>query len=159
IVTDLIGPNVKFHHAKINSKLPGATTAVKWHQDFPFTPHSNDDLVTALLFLDDVTADNGPLEVLNGSHKDEIYSLWHDGKFTAAVSDAVAAAAQKKATRCLGETGGCCFMHTRLLHGSPPNGSDRPRTLFISVYSAEDAIPYAPNPVPSRYEGLVVRGK
>jgi len=48
-VADLIGPNVKFHHSKINSKLPGGETAVKWHQDFPFTPHSNDDIVTALL--------------------------------------------------------------------------------------------------------------
>ena len=47
-VTDLIGPNVKLHHTKVNSKLPGAATSVKWHQDFPFTPHSNDDLVTAL---------------------------------------------------------------------------------------------------------------
>ncbi len=25
-VADLIGPNVKFHHSKINSKLPGAAT-------------------------------------------------------------------------------------------------------------------------------------
>ena len=28
-VADLIGPNVKFHHSKINSKLPGAATKVK----------------------------------------------------------------------------------------------------------------------------------
>ena len=42
MVADLIGPDVKLHHTKINSKLPGSTTAVKWHQDFPFTPHSND---------------------------------------------------------------------------------------------------------------------
>ena len=27
-VADLIGPNVKFHHSKINSKLPGGHTAV-----------------------------------------------------------------------------------------------------------------------------------
>ena len=50
-------------------------------------------------------------------------------------------------------------MHTRLLHGSAPNLSDSPRTLFISVYSAEDAIPQSPNPMPNRYEGLVVRGE
>ena len=50
-VADLVGPNVKFHHSKINSKLPGGTTAVKWHQDFPFTPHSNDDVVTTLLMV------------------------------------------------------------------------------------------------------------
>lgn len=50
-VADLIGPNVKFHHSKINSKLPGDATAVKWHQDLPFTLHSNDDVVTALTRL------------------------------------------------------------------------------------------------------------
>jgi hypothetical protein len=45
------------------------------------------------------------------------------------------------------------------LHGSAANRSDRPRTLFISVYSAEDAVPLAPNPVPTEREGLVVRGE
>ena len=50
-------------------------------------------------------------------------------------------------------------MHTRLLHGSAPNRSARPRTLHISVYSAEDAVPSSPNPVPNRYEGLMVRGE
>lgn len=84
-VAELIGPNVKFHHSKINSKLPGGNTAVKWHQDFPFTPHSNDDLVTALLMVDEVTPDNGPLEVVAGSHKGELHGLWHDGEFTGAV--------------------------------------------------------------------------
>jgi len=44
-VADLIGPNIKLHHTKINSKLPGAATTVKWHQDFPFTPHTNDDTI------------------------------------------------------------------------------------------------------------------
>ena len=34
MVADLIGPDVKLHHTKINSKLPGAATEVKWHQDF-----------------------------------------------------------------------------------------------------------------------------
>ncbi|MCE2516864.1 MAG: phytanoyl-CoA dioxygenase family protein, partial [Alphaproteobacteria bacterium] len=60
-VADVVGPDVKLHHTKINSKLPAPKTALKWHQDFPFTPHSNDSLVTALLMVDDVTETNGPL--------------------------------------------------------------------------------------------------
>ena len=52
---ELIGPSIRFHHGKINSKLPGTATQVKWHQDFPFEPMTNDDLITALLFMDDVT--------------------------------------------------------------------------------------------------------
>lgn len=159
MVADLIGPNVKFHHSKINSKLPGGKTAVKWHQDFPFTPHSNDDLVTALLMVDEVTDENGPLEVLPGSHKAEIHSLWHDGKFTGAIDEATAAQCQQQAVKCKGSAGSVCLMHTRLLHGSAPNLSDSPRTLFIAVYSAEDAIPCSPNPMPNKHEGLVVKGK
>jgi ectoine hydroxylase-related dioxygenase (phytanoyl-CoA dioxygenase family) len=158
IVADLIGPNVKFHHAKINSKLPGAATAVKWHQDFPFTPHSNDDLCTALLFVDEVTDENGPLEVLPGSHRGDILSLWHDGGFSGAIDDAVAAECQARSVRCIGPAGAVCLMHTRLLHGSAPNRSTRPRTLYICVYSAEDALPLSPNPVPSRFAGSIVAG-
>lgn len=158
-IADLIGPNVKFHHSKINSKLPGGKTAVKWHQDFPFTPHTNDDLVTALLMIDEVTAENGPLEVLPGSHRGEIHGLWHDGVFTGAIDDEIAKDCQAKAVRCTGKAGTVCLMHTRLLHGSTENRSSRSRTLLICVYSAEDAIPVSPNPVPTEYQGVMVRGE
>ena len=67
MVAELIGPSVKLHHTKINAKQPGSATEVKWHQDFPFTPHSNSDLITALLMVDEVTPENGPLEVQPGS--------------------------------------------------------------------------------------------
>lgn len=96
MVADLIGPDVKYYHSKIDLKLPDTATEVKWHQDFLFTPHSNDDIVTALLFLDDVTSHNGPPEVAPGTHKGEIHSLWRNGKFAAAVNDAVAAESRKK---------------------------------------------------------------
>ncbi len=37
MVADLIGPDVKFHHCKINLKLTGAKTEVLYHQDFAYT--------------------------------------------------------------------------------------------------------------------------
>ena len=159
MVADLIGPDVKLHHTKINSKLPGAATEVKWHQDFLFTPHSNSDVVTALLMVDDVTDDNGPLEVLNGSHKGQLHSIWQDGTFTGAVDEKVAADMQAASVKCMGPAGSVCLMHTRLAHGSVPNRSDDPRTLFICVYSAGDAIPLTPNPVPTKHQGVFVRGE
>ena len=66
-VAELIGPDLRFHHAKINAKQPASVTAVGFHQDFCFTPHSNDSLVTSLLAVDEMTAENGALEVLPGS--------------------------------------------------------------------------------------------
>src|ERR1043165_1822269 len=69
MVADLIGPDVKFHHCKINLKLSGAKTEVSYPQDFAYTPHTNSDVVTALLFLDDIDESNGCLTVVPGSHK------------------------------------------------------------------------------------------
>ncbi len=158
MVADLIGPDVKLHHTKINSKLPGSATEVRWHQDFPFTPHSNSDLITALLMIDEVTPENGPLEVLPGSHKGPIHSLWHDEVFTGAIAPELEARMKREAVSCHGPAGSVCLMHTRLAHGSAPNLSGRLRTLFICVYSAGDAMPCTPNPVPTKHHGLFVRG-
>ena len=41
---------------------------MKFHQDFPYEPHSNEDIMTVLYFLDDVTLENGPLEVILQVH-------------------------------------------------------------------------------------------
>jgi len=158
MVTALIGPDVKVHHSKVNTKLPGSATEVEWHQDFPYTPHSNTDLVTALLMVDEVTEENGPLEVAPGSHDGPLHSLWHDGTFTGAIAPDVASGLRRDAVRCTGEAGSVCLMHTKLAHGSAPNRSDRPRTLFICVYAAGDALPCGPSPVPTVHQGLFVRG-
>jgi ectoine hydroxylase-related dioxygenase (phytanoyl-CoA dioxygenase family) len=74
-VTQLLGPNVKLNNTKVNSKLPGTATAVQYHQDFLFEPHSNQDLVAVLFFLDEVTERNGPLELVPGSPRSALRSL------------------------------------------------------------------------------------
>ena len=159
MVADLIGPNLRFHHGKVNSKLPGTATQVKFHQDFPFQPMSNDDIITCLLFLDVVTLENGPLEVVPGSHRGPLYSHWHSGRFTGAVADDVTAEVAQKAVPCTGKAGSVCLMHSSLLHGSAPNLSDGPRTLYITTYYAEDAVELSPNALPSTLTHELVRGE
>ncbi len=159
MVNDLIGPNLKFHHCKINLKLPGSDTTVAYHQDFLFTPHTNDDVVTTLLMLDDVTEENGCLRVVPGSHRGPLITLFRDGVFTGAVSPAEEARLLSESIPITGEAGSVCLMHTRLAHGSAPNGSDRSRNLYICVYSAADAFPIARNPMPSPNEGMILRGE
>ncbi|MFT5260023.1 MAG: ectoine hydroxylase-related dioxygenase (phytanoyl-CoA dioxygenase family) [Saprospiraceae bacterium] len=158
-LVDIIGPNIKFENAKINSKQPGAATEVKFHQDFMFEAHTNDDMVTVLFFIDEVTAENGPLEVVPGTHVGPLYEHWHDGVFTGMVSDEVTAKMKPKAVPCFGPAGSACLMHTRLLHGSAPNLSSQPRTLFICEYLAEDSLPLHANHIPSKYMYEVVRGE
>lgn len=158
-IVDIFGPNIRFENAKINSKQPGAATQVKYHQDFPFEPHSNDDMITVLFFIDEVTERNGPLEVVPGSHRGPIYDHWHNGVFTGTVADEIIAEMKPKAIACYGPAGSACLMHTRVLHGSAPNLSDKPRTLFICEYTAEDCYPLQSNHIPSAYMYEVVRGE
>jgi ectoine hydroxylase-related dioxygenase (phytanoyl-CoA dioxygenase family) len=159
MVADLIGPDVKFHHCKINLKLSGAKTEVSYHQDFAYTPHTNDDIVTALLFLDDIDEANGCLMVVPGSHKGPVLSLFEGERFTGAVAAAEETRALANSVPCLGKAGSVCLMHTKLLHGSAANSSNASRGLYICVYTAADAVPIAGNPMPSLNEGRIVRGK
>ena len=159
MVADLIGQNVKFHHCKINLKCPGSNTEVHYHQDFAFTPHSNDDVVTALLMLDDITENNGCLMVVPKSHKGPMYSLFQDQEFVGKVNENTERLLKKKQISVTGTAGSVCLMHTRLAHGSAPNMSQTSRGLYICVYSATDAIPLARNPMPNPNEGRILRGE
>ena len=152
------GSGTRFHHSKVNAKLPHTATTVKWHQDFPFTPHTNDDMITALLMVGEVTQDNGPLQVIPGSHKGELYNHWQNGRFTGKVEDEVEAKACQDFVSCIGPAGSVCFMHTRLLHASGANHTELPRYLFITVYAAEDAVALSDNPLPSVHQGQLVYG-
>lgn len=150
MVADLIGPDVKFHHCKVNLKLSGSDTEVGYHQDFAYTPHTNDDVVTALLMLDDVSEENGCLMVVPGSHKGPLYSIFEGERFSGFMAaDEVAVT---------GTAGSVCLMHTSLVHGSAANRSRRSRNIYICVYSAADAFPLAVNPMANPNEGMIVRG-
>lgn len=158
MVQDLIGKDLRLHHSKINSKLPGTKTEVKWHQDFTFDPHSNDDLVTCLIFLDDVTPENGPLKTVPGSHIGPLHSLRQGGRFTGAIEDGMTSRFEADAVMQTGAAGGVCLMHSRVVHGSTANNSGHPRTLFIAEISAGDALPLTANPLPSKHQGLMLAG-
>ncbi|HSS65471.1 MAG TPA: phytanoyl-CoA dioxygenase family protein [Gammaproteobacteria bacterium] len=159
MIADLIGPDLKFHHAKVNLKQPRSETRVGWHQDFSYTPHSNDHVVTALLMLDDMSLDNGCLMGVPGSHREGQKSLWQDQVFTGEVDEETTRAAISRARPIHGRKGSVCLMHTKLLHGSGPNRSPSARALFICVYSAADAVPLTQSPLPNRFQGRIVRGR
>jgi len=75
------------------------------------------------------------------------------------VDDSIVAERRDDIVKCTGSAGSVCLMHARLLHGSAPNLSDQPRTLYISTYYAEDAIELSPNHLPSKFTHEIVRGQ
>ena len=78
IIADLVGPDVKFHHSKLNFKWAEGGEEVKWHQDIQYWPHTNYSPLTIGTYLHDVGPDQGPLGVVPGSHKGDLFDEYND---------------------------------------------------------------------------------
>ena len=142
IVESLLGPNLRYHNNKMNMKNPGHGSAVEWHQDWAFYPHTNDDLLEVGIALDDMTEENGALMVIPGSHRDKVWDHHQDGLFVGAVTDPTFQ--PDDAVSVTVKAGGITLHHVRMVHGSKPNESDKPRRMFFIGFYATDAWPLIP---------------
>jgi phytanoyl-CoA hydroxylase len=133
----LIGKNILFHYSKLNMKGPKVGSVVEWHQDFSYYPHTNADLLSALVFLDDANKANGCLRVVPGSHRGGLLSHEVGGFFRGMVQGVDEASAVHVEV----PAGGVLFLHCMTLHASARNESAQPRRTFLPAYRAADALP------------------
>lgn len=161
IAADLVGPDVKFHHSKLNFKWAEGGEEVKWHQDIQYWPHTNYSPLTIGTYLHDVGEEQGPLGVIPGSHRGELFDEYNDkGQWVGCIDDKdLGRVPLDKAEYLMGPAGSVTVHNCRTVHGSKPNMSDLGRPLLLNIYSAANAFTYTANPLPSRYEGAIVRGK
>lgn len=142
VLRQLLGENVLLQTSKLNTKAPGGGAAVEWHQDWAFYPHTNDSMLACGLLLEDVAEENGPLQVIPGSHKGPILDHSNaDGVFCGAVDPDDPDFQGEKAVTLTGKAGSMTVHHARLLHGSAPNLSARPRQILFYECCAADAWP------------------
>ena len=160
IVTELLGPSIRFHHSKLNLKGGRVGAPIEVHQDAAFYPHSNDDVLAVGLLLDDATADNGAMAVLPGSHRGPIYTHFDaQERFVGGVrEDDIARLDRSRAVVLTLPAGSIHIHHYRLVHWSAPNTSAGDRRLLINAYAAADAVPLAADPTGSPRYGQLVRG-
>ncbi|MDH3692296.1 MAG: phytanoyl-CoA dioxygenase family protein, partial [Gammaproteobacteria bacterium] len=78
VVADILGPNVVYRDSMTNVKCANGTGDVTWHQDFVFYPHTNLGTIQALLALENITTEQGPLRVVPESHKGPIFEHYDD---------------------------------------------------------------------------------
>lgn len=140
--TSLLGPSVRLRSSKLNMKTSGGA-AVEWHQDWAFYPHTNDDVLAVGVMVDDMTAENGPLMVLPGTHKGPLYDHHHDGFFTGGIDPDRDGIDFSAAVPLLAPAGSVSLHHARLIHGSDVNRSGQSRRLLLYELTAADAWPLA----------------
>jgi len=139
VLKRLWGPSIRFDVSKLNLKAAGYGAPVEWHQDWAFYPHTNDDLAAVGIMMDDVDAENGPLNVIPGSHLGPIFDHHVDGVFCGAMDPADVDIA--KAVAMTGRAGSITIHHARTVHGSATNSSGKPRRLLLHQYRTADAWP------------------
>ena len=161
ILSDLIGPDIKFHHSKLNFKWAGGGEEVKWHQDISFWPHTNYTPCTVGLYLEDCSDEQGPLGVIAGSHKGPLFDQYNeDNQWIGCLSDEdVMQLDMSRETYLPGPAGSITIHNCRTVHGSKINRTDRPRPLLLNAYAAANAMTYTFNPARSKYDQRIVRGQ
>ena len=161
VAADLCGPDVKFHHSKLNFKWPKGGQQFDWHQDIQAWPHTDYSPVTIGVYLEDVGQSQGPLKIIRGSHLETLYSMYDefDNWVLRIPEGKLPADWRSRELSLVGAAGSLVLINCRVIHGSAGNESERMRPLLLNVYSSADSMTYVANPIPSAYAGTIVRGK
>ncbi|MDP6358924.1 MAG: phytanoyl-CoA dioxygenase family protein [Planctomycetota bacterium] len=139
IVSQLIGSGIRTNGNKLNIKYSHFGSAVEWHQDWGFYPHTNDDLLAVGVAIDDMNLENGCMMVIPGSHKGPIFDHHQGGRFVGGITDP--GFSPEGAVPVQVKAGGISLHHVRIVHGSEPNKSANPRRLMLFQLAAADAWP------------------
>jgi phytanoyl-CoA hydroxylase len=160
VVENLIGQNIQLHHTKLNLKPPSSREArFEWHQDYPFFPHTNFDLLAVMIFLDDSTEENGCLTIIPGSHKwgPRNHLFAKDGAFSSQLEDKSVLSDPSLWLKVPVPAGGMELHHCNMLHSSTANRGTRPRSAMVIQYRAADNVALGGNMSQAGF-GLQVRG-
>ena len=139
-------------HSKLNAKDAFEGTVWLWHQDYGYWMWDGvkPDLVSAMIFLDQATLNNGCLMIVAGSHKWGRQEHYADTTTTSYKqwcidTDTLKTKIQEEDIQHItGNPGDVLFFDCNIVHGSGHNMSPLPRKTFIIAYNA---IANKPSPV------------
>ena len=161
VAADLVGPDVVFHHSKLNFKWNDGHDQVGWHQDIQFYPHTNYSPLTIGLLLRDTALADGAVGFLAGSHAGPLFDQYNDkGQWTGCLNPCdVEKLDIDKAEYVEAPAGSITVHNCRTVHGSLASTRPDGRPLLLNAYASADAFPYTPHPEPAPHVGEVIRGK
>ena len=124
-----------FHNYKCICKMPGGQAPFRWHRDLPYLAHTSPNLITCMLCLDPMTAENGATVVCPGSHRIP------DEDVTADDMDMPEAAVPGKRVTVECPAGSAVLFHINLVHGGGPNLSQTKRRNVIGIWAGPNTYP------------------
>jgi len=160
VAADVVGPDVKFYHSKLNVKSGSGSSAFDWHQDIVGWPHTDFSPVTVGVYLENCSTDQGPLMFAPGTNHGDLHRIHNDrGEFVGTAPEVIAQLDKSTFLAATGGAGTVALVNCRVIHGSSVNRSPLSRPLLLPVYSSADSFCYVENPLPTPRAGEVVKGK
>ena len=150
-VMQLVGGPVYMHQYKVNAKAAFDGEVWQWHQDFG-TWHRDDGMpepraMNIAVFIDDVTAANGPLLFIPKSHRQGVFDAGHDVETTSYplwTLDRETVSRLARDGGCVaptGPAGSVIVFDSTLVHASPPNISPLDRSIvYLSLCHVDNHI-------------------
>lgn len=146
IATSVLGDDRYVYSHKMTMKEPLVGGAWEWHQDFGYWYQNRclaPDMLSIWIALDPSHADNGCLQVLDGSHRlGRLDHLRVDGQTVVDPEYLDAALARFERRHVEMEPGDALVFHCNLLHRSDANVSDQPRWGYIASYNTAANRPF-----------------
>ena len=142
-VESIIGPDILCWTVTVFAKPPKSGGYVGWHQDRTYWGLSPEEqVVTAWLALTDAHCDNGCMSVLRGSHlqgnRDHEIVPNTENILLSGQEVAIERHEEDDLVHVELDPGEASIHHSKVVHGSNPNQSDRPRVgLSIQYISAD----------------------
>ncbi len=163
----LANHDVYVYQLKVNAKRARSGDVWAWHQDLIYWIEEDGlagaDIVNVALFLDDVTADNGAMQAIPGSHRLGVIAAQPRDERAAYedkppwIADLIAAIKYTIDDRTIarlvgrlgvaaleGPRGSALIFHPNLVHASPRNRSPRDRKVLVATYNSTANRPRPP---------------
>jgi ectoine hydroxylase-related dioxygenase (phytanoyl-CoA dioxygenase family) len=156
-VESVLGPDLLCWSSQFFTKPAGDAAYVSWHQDATYWGLSSHDVVTAWVALTPSTAHSGCMQVIPGTHHEQVKheDRFDDANMLSRGQEVAVRIDPAKVVNVELQPGEMSLHHVLLFHGSDPNRSDQPRIGY--------AIRYIPTHVkqlsPIRDSALLVRGR
>lgn len=159
-VNQILKSEVYLYQFKINLKSAFNGDVWPWHQDFIFWKNEDgmekSDVVSVVLFVDDVSEFNAPLFFIPETHKDGTIACVMDQHSDTKWQDNVGAqlnytldnltveklANEKGMVAPKGKAGSVLFFDSNVVHGSTSNISPYQRRLLLLTYNSTANIPH-----------------
>lgn len=137
-VVDILGPDVLCWSSLFFAKDGPSDAYVAWHQDATYWGLSSADVVTAWLAFTPSTRENGCLRVVPGSHLTDVRHRAGEGaaNMLSRNQEIEAHVDEEDAVDIVLAPGEMSIHHVKIVHGSEPNRSDRPRIGYAIRYVA-----------------------